>query len=95
MISCNLYIPSMERFLNFVMLLLLFVPLVKAQENQNNYRAKLKAKYEYIHMSKNTKTGVREPYKEAFILQMREDVSYFYCPQTHYVDSMERDPEGK
>lgn len=85
----------MNRFLNIAMLLLLFVPWVKAQENQNDHCAKLKAKYEHIHMSRNSKTGVREPYKESYILQMGEDVSYFYCPQTHYMDSMRQDPEGK
>lgn len=85
----------MKKFLVTSILLLVAILNIKAENLQPSSRASLKAKYEYVHMSMNSKKGVREPFSQNFILQMSPDASCFYDPQTHYVDSLRNDPEGK
>lgn len=59
------------------------------------HRATLRAKYEFTHYGENSITGKREPWQRSFILQMSQDASYFYDPQTHYMDSLQHDPQGR
>lgn len=57
--------------------------------------ATLKAEYDYIEQSTNTDTEKKTPFIRKFVLQIAPAISYYYDPQTHYVDSMENDPQGK
>lgn len=54
----------------------------------------LKAQYEQWSISGNDSN---KPYQKVdkFILQMGEGKSYYYDPQTYYVDSLENDPAGR
>lgn len=62
---------------------------------EDTTRAILKAEYDQIHMSKNENTGQRSPYIERFILQIAPNRSYYFDPQTFFVDSLSNDPQGK
>lgn len=55
----------------------------------------MKAQYKEWHKGYNNKKG--KPYfsEHKYILQIGNGVSYFYDPQTFYVDSLENDPTGK
>ena len=58
-------------------------------------KATLKAQYDFVTQSLNTKTGKRSPFIRNYVLQMAPRVSYYYDTRTFYVDSMENDPQGK
>ena len=57
--------------------------------------AYMKAEYEAMSKSINTQTGDTIVHKNPFVLQIARDRSYYYHPQTYYVDSLENDPNGK
>lgn len=57
--------------------------------------ATLKAEYKVIGHSVNKSTGDTIQNIQKFILQMAPNMSYYYNPQTYYVDSLENDPQGK
>lgn len=57
--------------------------------------AYMKAEYESMMKSINTRTGDTIVHKDPFVLQIARDRSYYYHPQTYYVDSLENDPNGK
>lgn len=76
----------------YILLLLNSFSSVKADENSN---ATLKAQYTEWHFYANKKD--KEPYKHEnkFVLQIGNSSSYYYDPQTFYIDSLENDPTGK
>ena len=57
--------------------------------------ARLKAEYETMNKTLNTKTGDTITHTGKYILQLAPTASYYYDPQTHLIDSLENDPEGR
>ena len=72
----------------------LFLPFFSASAEENPM-ATLKAQYTEWHYYAD-KTD-KEPWKHEnkFILQIGNGSSYYYDPQTFYIDSLENDPSGK
>ena len=66
--------------------------LAWADEKPN---ANLKVQYDKISNYHNTETGEPIQSVNKFILQVAPSMSYFYDPQTYYIDSLEHDPNGK
>ncbi len=97
-IFAPLFIIFMTKCLTYIKKLittiLLSLPVITAIAEEHPM-ATLKAEYDYTIQSLNTKTGERSPYTKKFVLQIAPGVSYYYNPQTHFVDSMENDPHGK
>ena len=62
-----------------------------AEERTN---AILKAEYNAISHESNNEGDTLQSINK-FILQMVPGMSYFYNPQSYYVDSMENDPQGR
>lgn len=80
------------KHLTYLLLLLLIPVNVLAKERP---MAILKAQYDAWHKTKNTKDGKTNLTEQKYILQIGNGESYFYDPQTFFVDSMEHDPNGK
>lgn len=57
--------------------------------------ANLKVQYDKISNYHNTKTGEPIQSMNKFILQVAPAMSYFYDPQTYYIDSLEHDTNGR
>lgn len=61
---------------------------------QDNNKAFIKAQYEqWSLLDKDTEKAHTKTDK--FILQIGKNASYYYDPQTYYVDSMRNDPNGR
>lgn len=58
-------------------------------------RARLKAEYEVMSKTLNTRTGDTIVHTERAVLQMAPGMSFYFDPQTQYIDSLENDPEGR
>ncbi len=56
--------------------------------------ASLKAQYTAWHKHRNEKTGDIYQKEDKFILQIGNGASYYYDPQTYFVDSLQNDPNG-
>ncbi len=69
--------------------------LIVAEERPTAY---LKAQYTEWHKSRDNKGDAEREQKvkeHKFILQIGNGESYYYDPQTFYIDSLENDPTGK
>ena len=75
------------------MMALAFTPAT-IQANTTDH-ARLKAEYETMDKTINTKTGDTITNTGKYILQLAPTASYYYDPQTHLIDSLENDPEGR
>lgn len=68
---------------------------VAAEETSNNRQnATLKAEYEAIHVLADKEGNPKEDTSK-WILQLAAGSSYYYNPQTFFVDSLMNDPNGK
>lgn len=75
------------------MLTLILSTSAAIADNQKN--ALLKAEYESMSKTLNTKTGDTVTHTGKYVLQIAPTSSYYYDPQTYYIDSLENDPDGK
>lgn len=71
----------------------MYVPLSMAAEDRPI--AFMKAQYKEWHKIKNTEKDTSDVSENKYVLQIGRGVSYYYDPQTYYVDSLENDPTGK
>ena len=71
----------------------MYVPLSMAAEDRPV--AFMKAQYKEWHKIKNTEKDTSDVSENKYVLQIGRGVSYYYDPQTYYVDSLENDPTGK
>ncbi len=86
---------NMKRFFYTISILSLVVLSSLAEERPNAY---LKAQYTEWHKSRDNKGyAEKEQYtnEHKYILQIGRGASYYYDPQTFYVDSLNNDPTGK
>lgn len=80
----------MNRFV-LLFLTLIVATVSMAVEKTDVY---MKAKYESVSLATNRTTGEPVENRGSYVLQIARNVSYFYDPQTYYVDSLENDPSG-
>lgn len=85
----------MNKLFRFLLFILIFTAISLTIIAQERPTATLKAQYDFITLSLNTKTGERIPSISEFILQISPTASYYYNPRTYYIDSLENDPQGK
>ena len=78
------------------LLLLTFMAIPMAMAAEERPMAFMKAQYTEWHKISDYKKE-HEPYVEEhkYVLQIGDGASYYYDPQTFYVDSLENDPTGK
>ncbi|MDE5712008.1 MAG: GLPGLI family protein [Muribaculaceae bacterium] len=85
----------MKRILTYMMAILLGHAGSMAQEKGNrNLKVILKAEYEAVE-TLTGKDGNSKENSSKWILQMAPGKSYYYNPQTYFVDSLDNDPNGK
>ncbi|WP_305156554.1 GLPGLI family protein [uncultured Muribaculum sp.] len=77
----------------YIICVLMYVPLSMAAEDRPV--AFMKAQYKEWHKIKNTEKDTSDVSENKYVLQIGRGVSYYYDPQTYYVDSLENDPTGK
>ena len=58
-------------------------------------RAFLKAEYESMSKTINTRTGDTITNNKNFVLRIAHGKSFYFDPQTNRIDSLENDPQGK
>ena len=58
-------------------------------------RAFLKAEYEAMSKTLNTRTGDTIIYNRDFVLRIGHGQSFYFDPLTNRIDSLENDPQGK
>lgn len=63
--------------------------------SQNRPTATLKVEFEDWHNYHNTVTGEPSRHSGKYILQIAQNISYYYDAQTYFIDSLENDPNGK
>lgn len=86
---------NMKRFFYTISIISLVVLSSLAEGRPNAF---LKAQYTEWHKSRDNKDDVEKAQKATeykYILQIGNGGSYYYDPQTFYVDSLENDPTGK
>lgn len=83
---------KMKRLI-YIICVLMYVPLSMAAEDRPI--AFMKAQYKEWHKIKNTEKDTSDVSENKYVLQIGRGVSYYYDPQTYYVDSLENDPTGK
>ena len=81
----------MKRFITAVILFTTICHMISAEER---HEAFLKAQYEQWSIL-GSGTGKEYTKTDKFILQIGEGTSYYYDPQTYYVDSLMNDPVGR
>lgn len=73
-----------------------FVTFAVFAEVTDRPNAFLKAEYEAWNLRKDLHQNEKDLLKkEKYILQIAQGRSYYYDPQTYYIDSLENDPTGK
>lgn len=78
-----------------IVLLLAVTAMAICASGEERRLADLKIEYESSAVSHNTITGEPITNVGRYILQVASGVSYFYDPQTYFIDSLENDPQGK
>lgn len=73
----------------------LFCTLVAITALAESPRAFLKAEYEAMSKTINTKTGDTIVHNRNFVLKMANSQSFWFDPQTNRIDSLENDPQGR
>lgn len=85
----------MKRMLTYMIAIMLSpVCAVTEVKVSRNLNAILKAEYEAVEVSTG-KDGNSKEKSSKWILQMAPGKSYYYNPQTYFVDSLDNDPNGK
>ncbi|MDE6561576.1 MAG: GLPGLI family protein [Muribaculaceae bacterium] len=80
----------MKRLLTYICL-----AMVSIMVFADSPRAFLKAEYESMSKTINTKIGDTITNKKDFVLKIGQGQSFYFDPQTNRIDSLENDPQGK
>ena len=81
------------RRLIFIIYVLTYVPLSMVAEDRPV--AFMKAQYKEWHKINDAKRDTSYVSENKYVLQIGRGASYYYDPQTYFVDSLENDPTGK